>query len=127
MFSIVEKGRQTTRPRLPICVTAHGLAQWMEHLHRPWSSGMVVWHGESKAPNHPFYHTYVLSMSCFVACKHSLDAVTRIGTRVDCILRNVAYCSPYPTPRTLCTGSHRGSKSALFCYYYVAHNTMNFV
>jgi hypothetical protein len=42
-----------------------------------------------------------------------LDAVTKTRTREDSILCNIVYCSPYPTPRRLCTCSHRGSKSAL--------------
>jgi hypothetical protein len=61
--------------------TLHGRARWLELLHPPWSSGVVcgvVWlHGGSNALDHPFHHIAILSMSCFLACKLPLAAVTK--------------------------------------------------
>jgi hypothetical protein len=63
------------------------------------------------------FTTHILSMSYSLACKHSLDAVSETRAREDSILCNVVYCSPYPTPRRLCKGSHHGIKSALIKLY----------
>jgi hypothetical protein len=79
--------------------------------------GQDAW--QHNALNHSFHHIAILSMSCFFAYKFLLAVVTNTRGRKGRILSNQVACSLYPTSRTICTGSHHGSKSALIYLYNI--------